>query len=541
MGCYLRKTLAILLFLLPPVFGFSQFFLNGDAVQLNDSCYQLTSEQYNQVGSIWNPDKIDLSESFEVLLQLYFGCENDQGADGIVFGFQPVSTSIGTNGGGIGFEGVNPSIGIEFDTWQNTNRADPAYDHIAIISSGNNDHSSSSNLAGPVQARAGFTNIEDCRFHDVRVSWDAVQKELVVSFDCEERLSFQGDIVNNYLGGDPLVYWGFTSATGGAFNIHQVCLKYTTFLDKQPDLVLCPGGQVPLQVRGGVSYEWNPAEGLSNPFIANPIASPNQTTTYLAAITDDCDFTFYNEVTVEVSGDSVFFDLGPDTALCKGQEIILDASTPNAEFQWSNGEGGPTIQTPGPGLFSVTVTRTDTFCISVDQVEIRNTSSPVLDLGPDTALCPGQLLVLESSFQPAQYEWNTGETGPLLIVSEPGTYVLQARNHCGWERDQIRVETQPCDELFFPNIFSPNGDGVNDKWYPFNKGDVREIQRLAIFSRWGELVFEKRSFPPNDPSFGWDGKYKNQPLPPGLFVWQSQLIDSNGQAFFLSGTIQLIR
>ena len=299
--------LPFFLFMLSCISLQAQFILNGNAIQTDNSCYRLTEPVNWSSGSIWSPQKINLNESFEVVMDIFLGCKDVDGADGIVFGFQPVSTSIGSAGGGIGFQGIVPSLGIEFDTWQNTNISDPAFDHIALIANGNLDHASASTLAGPTPASPDSPNIEDCNFHSLRVSWNAGLNLLSIYFDCSLRLMYQGDIVANIFGGDPEVFWGFTSATGGANNLHQVCFNYTSFLDQIPDVAMCPGGQVQLRATGGRSYTWTPAEGLSNPGIANPIASPTATTTYTVEVRDVCGIPFYDEVVVEVVGDFCFF------------------------------------------------------------------------------------------------------------------------------------------------------------------------------------------------------------------------------------------
>ena len=522
--------------------GIGQFFLNGDAKQFNDSCYQLTDEGLFKVGSIWNPEKIDLSQSFEVLIKLYFGCNNADGADGIVFGFQPVSTSIGVPGEGIGFAGVQPSIGIEFDTWQNTNLNDPPYDHIAIISSGNNNHGSFSNLAGPVQASPSNANIEDCRYHDVRVSWDATEKKLEVAFDCVERVSYSGDIVADYLQGDPLVYWGFTSATGGSANVHRVCFSYTSFLDKQPDVIMCPGGQVQLLVKGGISYKWTPTIGLNNPNIPNPIASPSQSTTYLAEINDDCGFTFYNEVKVEIAGDSVFFDLGPDTSFCVGDTFQLDATTPTAIYSWSNGSDQAILPAIYPGLYEVTVTRTDTFCTAIDWVTLSMISPPSVNLGQDVQICLSDTMTLSLPLIAADYEWSTGDTTSSILVTKEGTYGVIARNNCGLDKDQIKVSMVDCDAIFFPNAFSPNDDGINDTWFPIiaNSSDLI-IEEIYIFDRWGNLLLSLKNILPNGHNPGWDGRWKGQKLPPATYVWLAYTKNNRGERFKKSGSLTLTR
>ena len=131
-----------------------EYTVNGNATRDNCHCYTLTPNQLTQSGSVWNNIKIDLSQSFDFVFDINLGC-SDAGADGIAFVLQPISTSVGSTGGGLGFEGVTPSVGITIDTYQNTDASsnDPTYDHIAIQLNGNINHlNASTNIAGPVTA-----------------------------------------------------------------------------------------------------------------------------------------------------------------------------------------------------------------------------------------------------------------------------------------------------------------------------------------------------------------------------------------------------
>lgn len=524
-----------------PLTSTAQFFLNGNAQQLNDTCYQLTEAVNFQVGSIWNPNKIDLSNSFDVVLEVFLGCQDANGADGIVFGFQPVSTSIGMAGGGIGFVGVSPSIGIELDTWQNTDNNDPTFDHIAIIKNGDLRHQSANNLAGPVQASLVNLNVEDCDYHDLRVSWDANLHKLVVYFDCQPRLTYTGDIVQNIFNGDPHVYWGFTAATGGANNVHQVCFSYTTFLDQIEDVVMCPGGQVQLQARGGIRYEWYPPDGLSAADIPNPIASPDESTTYHINIYDACNQPFYDEVTVTVAGDSVFFDLGPDTLMCTGQTLLLDATTPHATYQWLDGATGPTYNVFSPGYYGVTVSRTDTFCIASDWVDVRYRPLLDVDLGPDTTLCLGQTLLLNAAFPDASYIWQDGATDSTYTIRSTGLYQVTLDHPCGKVADQVRVEVEDCRNVYFPNAFSPNDDGINDDFRCFQDGDVTLIQSFRIFDRWGGLVFQASDVQPDDIAARWNGEWHGKPALEGIYTYFATILFRDGTSSVFKGDIQLLR
>ncbi len=200
--------------------AYSQYILNGNATQ--DACneYTLTQAVNWLGGSVWNANKIDLDQSFDFNFDVFLG-SNDGGADGIAFVLQPVSTSVGTSGGGLGYSGITPAVGVTIDTWQNSEDNDPAFDHIAIQLNGNINHNTANNIAGPVSAVNGNNNIEDGAWHSFRISWNATTKTMVAYIDGAIRISVVKDFVNDVFSGDPLVYWGFTGSTGGANNLQK--------------------------------------------------------------------------------------------------------------------------------------------------------------------------------------------------------------------------------------------------------------------------------------------------------------------------------
>ena len=94
--------------------------------------------------------------------------------------------------------------------------------------------------------------------------------------------------------------------------------------------------------------------------------------------------------------------------------------------------------------------------------------------------------------------------------------------------------------FFIPNTFSPNGDGSNDVFYLRGSG-LFSVRTLRVFNRWGEVVFEKREFPVNNPSVGWDGMYKGKKANADVYVYQLELVCNNGDIIKYSGNIALIR
>ena len=199
------------------------YHVNGTAFQETCNCYTLTPDQLFTSGSMWNINKISLNEPFDFKFNIFLGCTDGNGADGIAFVLQPISTSIGAAGGGMGYDGVNPSIGVLVDTWQNFEDNDPVYDHIAIQKNGIIDHSPSTDVAQPVPALASGDNIEDCQWHTLRISWDPITKLIRTQIDGVDRVQATIDMVNEIFGGNPMVFWGFTAATGGSSNVQKIC------------------------------------------------------------------------------------------------------------------------------------------------------------------------------------------------------------------------------------------------------------------------------------------------------------------------------
>ncbi len=475
--------LAILIFSTINLQGQTPFFLNGNAIATNDTCYQLTSDINWQVGSIWNGEKVNLNESFLVAVNLFLGCKDFDGADGIVFGLQPISTSIGTAGGDLGFGDVEPSLGVEFDTYQNVDYDDPVFDHIAIVRDGILQHNNPvGNLAGPVQANANDPNIEDCEYHYMEVVWDAEMQTLSVYLDCELRLSYTADIVNEIFDGDPLVYWGFTSATGGSNNIHEICFSYTTFLNELEDQTMCPGTEIQLEATGGISYQWSPAEGLSDPNIANPIASPTETTLYTVEMLDNCGNTFYDDVLITVENDQfeveIINDSGNITEVTLGTELTLNANVipddGNYTYLWSSTTG------------SIASNPSDTSVISIQD-----------QLGTETVT--------------VQVEAENGCTGEASFSFE----VIKAI-------------------YAIPNVFTPNGDDINDIFKVYHADVGITVNSLRVFNRWGQKVFEASE------NTVWDGTYKGEPAQSDVYIYHA-VIDVNGDLIEETGEVTLIR
>ena len=201
----------------------------GAASEINagTDSYELTPDEFFQAGAVWSESFIDLSSDFTITADLNFG-DDDDGADGIVFVLQGECNGEGSDGEGIGYQGIGNSVAVEFDDFENFNLDDPAEDHVGIQAGGIPDHGDIlANLAGPNI----LPNLEDGADHPLEISWLAGTQTLTVMLDGATVIEYTGDIVNDQLNGLNDVYWGFTSATGGSKNLHQVkniCMEAAT-------------------------------------------------------------------------------------------------------------------------------------------------------------------------------------------------------------------------------------------------------------------------------------------------------------------------
>ncbi|MCF8362845.1 MAG: hypothetical protein K9G70_09515 [Prolixibacteraceae bacterium] len=195
----------------------SGFLISGDASAISSTIVQLVPNQDNMRGTAMYKNLIDLAESFTFTFDAYLG-DNDGGADGlaIIFHNDPAGVNaIGSSGEGMGAEGIQSGICLEMDIFYNSNRDDLTQDHTSIWDSDNMNNTLSSPIA--------FPNLEDDNWHEIVVHWDAISYTISYTVDGSNAGSYtNSNIFNEIFGGSNEVYFGFSAATGGLNNVHQV-------------------------------------------------------------------------------------------------------------------------------------------------------------------------------------------------------------------------------------------------------------------------------------------------------------------------------
>ena len=106
---------------------------------------------------------------------------------------------------------------------------------------------------------------------------------------------------------------------------------------------------------------------------------------------------------------------------------------------------------------------------------------------------------------------------------------------------ELDINVVPETEIYIPNIFSPNGDGLNDYFTVYTNQRVSIINALRVFDRWGNLVFERQLFYPNDESKGWDGTFRGKQLLPSVYTYYAEVLMVDGRTEVLKGDVTVVR
>ena len=181
---------------------------------------------------------------------------------------------------------------------------------------------------------------------------------------------------------------------------------------------------------------------------------------------------------------------------------------------------------------------------------------PILvELGDNLRLSLGDEVELQVDVQNAVgsdmiYSWSTSDMEILSCTDCPApmlntlhsTFVkvnVTDENGCTGE-DNIQVLVNKKREIFVPTGFSPNNDDINDNLSVFGKIGSRVLS-FMVFDRWGELVYELKDFEIDNKTSLWDGRFRNQEMPGGIYIWKAEVQFIDGYQESFSGETTLIR
>ena len=279
---------------------------------------------------------------------------------------------------------------------------------------------------------------------------------------------------------------------------------------------------------------------------------------YTISISDSYGCVQSNQITLE-EPDPIGFNVFFTDPNCDGFEtgrIELDSivgGTPPYTYAITGDTFSmfPIYRGLGPGLYEFTVRDNNDCEVSISE-QLTPPDIPVLFLGDDLDVnlgCPIEIQTITNNTNLIDIQWSNGSTmdcdtclRPFASPVDRTQYVLSvtSADTCS-TMDTIVVNVIKIRDLFVPNAFSPNGDGVNDVFFINAYKSIDYIKSWKILGRWGEVVYGNENFAPNDPTNGWDGRLKDKLLDPGVYIWVAEVVYLDGYEELVSGDVTLLR
>lgn len=207
--------------------------------------------------------------------------------------------------------------------------------------------------------------------------------------------------------------------------------------------------------------------------------------------------------------------LGADTVLCEGQVLQLDAGNPGSTYLWSTGQTSRLLSVREAGSYSVTVS--NSHCTRSASINVFFNPAPSRMASRQHFVClddAPRMAMIDAGNPGSRFLWSTGDSVQMIAAYNYGWYAVNITNTYGCSiSDSVLVSEYCTSSIYVPNTFTPNGDGMNDVFIPVGKSIA--TMTMLIFDRWGTLLYES-----NDPSMGWDGRYRNEVVKNDMYMWR---------------------
>ncbi len=303
------------------------------------------------------------------------------------------------------------------------------------------------------------------------------------------------------------------------------------------DTVICRGDAVQLVAGEGDTFAWQATAGITQLNVPDPVVSPMAPTIFVVQVGNSCGALL----------DSAFVDVQyvtaiawPDTAVCPDAPVVLYANGGTA-YQWSPATSSADSLVLAPaeaGIYTVVVW---------DALGCSDTATATVALFPAATVTAGYEGTVDwgesvqlHAFGNGTFHWSPDSTlscadcpGPSASPESTTTYTVEITDVNGCKATD-RVTIYFRGGLFVPNTFTPNADGVNDRFFAL-MDEVVEF-RLLVFNRWGQQIFatEHREG-------AWDGTYRGLESPIDTYVWRVDYTLTNGSPHTVFGHVNLVR
>lgn len=301
----------------------------------------------------------------------------------------------------------------------------------------------------------------------------------------------------------------------------------------------------------GYVYSWSPAAGLNSAAIANPIATPDVTTSYVVSTRHDgggC----LNKDTVLVRAsviDNSMRLLGkPIYCQDSGDSSVLVVQ-PTDSIQWFrddlaiDGANQPTYRVTKSGSYYAMLFNRDGCTLATNKQDI------LIDKARPGIAYPVEYVIVDLPFTLQARQFGTSAVwNPATDLDDPSSfnpvfkgsgdqlYTIKIETATGCVTiDTQLVKTVTHADIYVPTAFTPNNDGLNDILRPTLMG-MKDLRFFRVYNRWGQLLFDTRTN-----REGWDGRFNGNPLPAQVVVWIAEGVGVDGNIYARKGTSTLVR
>ena len=299
----------------------------------------------------------------------------------------------------------------------------------------------------------------------------------------------------------------------------------------------------------GYNYKWTPGASLDKDDIAEPIFSGTSPTTLVLSVTTSAGCEGKDTIEIDVFP-AKFLLIDADTAICPGDSIGLNLTVNGASsFNWTPDFNISNTKSLNPSVWPITnqqyvIYGIDTNdCSDTAYVNIIVRPKAILHLPDTVTLYPGEGYQMDPTGNCLYYSWfptlgldDAGSSNPKAKPNVNTRYIVTGRTEGGCAiSDSVDVLVNTDSYIEVPNGFTPGAYGSNRKFKVLGRGSVT-LKRFAVYNRWGVKLFETK-----DVNEGWDGKYKNEPQPMGVYIYVVEAVAPSGRKINKQGNVTLIR
>jgi gliding motility-associated-like protein len=311
---------------------------------------------------------------------------------------------------------------------------------------------------------------------------------------------------------------------------------------------LCAGANLVLTATGGAQYQWTGPGSFSSTdaMVSINDVQPEQSGKYYVTVTNAGGCMNLDSVMVAVNPAPLAAAAPAMSDICQGDTVQLTASG-GIQYLWipATGLSSATIDkpiaSPADTVNYSVVVYNEFSCSDTAMVTLNVTAAPYANAGPDKSILEGDGAQLEgeAAGNGIQYHWspelnmnNAQLLNPTVTPPTDTDYMLTVTSAlgCGIAIDTMHVFVYK--DIFVPNAFTPNRDGLNDSWNIPALSALPNFE-IRVFNRYGQIVFHTRNN-----NTGWNGKFNGTDQPIGTYVY---LINIDNGKRILKGPLMLIR